>query len=108
MPVYEYEPVGHDCFICEGRVEALQGADEEPLKFCPTCGLEVRRIVSRAVFKLAGDLPQQEKAGKKGFTTYRRAGDGTYERIDGGEGPETFRKPAEEPAEPKVLDLDAE
>jgi putative FmdB family regulatory protein len=96
MPVYEYEPAGHDCFICQGRVEALQGANEPPLEFCPTCGLEVRRVVSRPSFKLKGELPQLDRAGRKGFTTYRKAGGGVYERVDGAEGPETFQKPAED------------
>lgn len=107
MPVYEYEPDGHDCLICEGRVEVLQAASEEPLKYCPTCGMEVRRIVSRAVFKMDGELPQQGKAGKKGFTTYRKAGNGQWERTDGAEGPEQFERPAGDmKPEPKVLDLD--
>jgi putative FmdB family regulatory protein len=107
MPVYEYEPDGHDCLICEGRVEVLQAATEEPLRYCPTCGLEVRRIVSRAIFKVGGELPQMEKAGKKGFTTYRKAASGTWERVDGSEGPESFHRPTEEAAPaPKVLDLD--
>jgi putative FmdB family regulatory protein len=107
MPVYEYEPDGHDCLICEGRVEVLQAATEEPLRYCPTCGLEVRRIVSRAIFKVGGELPQMEKAGKKGFTTYRKATGGTWERVDGSEGPESFQRPTEDAAPtPKVLDLD--
>ena len=105
MPVYEYEPDGHDCLICEGRVEVLQAATEEPLRFCPTCGLEVRRIISRATFKVDGILPQQAKAGKKGFTTYRKSGGGTWERTDGAEGPAQFEKPIEEKA-PKIVNLD--
>lgn len=95
MPVYEYEPDGHDCFICEGRVEALQSANDEPLKYCPTCGLEVRRVFSKASFKMAGELPQMDKAGKRGFTTYKKAGGGFYERVDGSEGPAQFQKPSE-------------
>lgn len=95
MPVYEYEPDGHDCLICEGRLDVLQSASEAPLKYCPTCGLEVRRIISRPSFKLAGELPQMGKTGKKGFTTYKKAGDGYYEKVDGSEGPDVFRKPTE-------------
>lgn len=108
MPVYEYEPDGHDCLICEGRVEVLQSASEEALRYCPTCGMEVRRVVSRAVFKVGGELPQQGKAGKKGFTTYRKAGNGQWERTDGAEGPAQLERPAEDTKpEPKVLDLDS-
>lgn len=110
MPVYEYEPVDRDCLMCEGRIDVLQSASEAALEYCPYCGLEVKRIVSRASFKVAGQLPQAGKAGQRGFMTYRRAEKGVYERIDG-EGPEYIMGGKEEPAEPvpkKVVDLDAD
>lgn len=107
MPVYEYEPDDRDCFMCEGRVEVMQAASEEPLRHCPYCGLDVKRVVSRATFKLAGEAPAQGKGGQRGFTTFRRAEKGVYERVDG-EGPEIIAAPKEDaPAKPKkVLDLD--
>lgn len=83
MPVYEYEPMDHDCLMCEGRIEVIQGVNEEALKYCPHCGMDVKRIVSRARFKVAGDLPQMDKAGQKGFTKYKRAEKGVWERVDG-------------------------
>lgn len=93
MPVYEYEPLDHDCLICNGRVEALQGANEPPLVYCPTCGLEVRRVISQSAFKLAGELPQMGKTGKQGFTTYKKAGNGVWEKTDGASGPDTIVRP---------------
>lgn len=69
--------------MCDGRVAAIQGVNEDPLKFCPHCGMEVRRVISRATFKLAGEAPALDKAGKKGFTTFRRAEKGVWERVDG-------------------------
>lgn len=113
MPIYEYEPVDRECFICNGRVEFMQNVSEGPLEYCPTCGLEVRRIVSRASIQIRpGSDP--DKAAKRGFTTFKRVEKGKWERI-GGEGPdmivgkkedveavETESKPPK-----KVLDLDS-
>jgi putative FmdB family regulatory protein len=106
MPIYEYEPVDHDCLICEGRVEVLQGLKEEPCQFCPTCGLAVRRVVSRASFELKRGV-DPERASTRGFTTYKKAQKGTYEKI-AGVGPDAFTSP-EAPAgkKRKVVDLDA-
>jgi putative FmdB family regulatory protein len=106
MPVYEYEPLDHDCLICSGRVEVLQGINDEPCEFCPTCGLTVRRVVSRASFALKrGTDP--EKAATRGFTTYKKAQKGAYEKI-AGDGPDALTSPDE--AKPKksrnVVDLD--
>ena len=82
MPIYEYEPVDRDCLMCEGRVEVLQGIEEEPLAFCPYCGLEVVRVISRASIKVER-TPDAEAAAKKGFTTFRRAGKGVWEKVAG-------------------------
>lgn len=83
MPVYEYEPDDRDCLMCEGRIDVIQSASEEPLKFCPYCGLDVKRVVSRAIFRMAGEGGGMDKAGRKGFTTFRRAEKGVWEKIDG-------------------------
>lgn len=82
VPVYEYEPDDRDCLMCEGRVEVLQGLEDEPLRYCPYCGLEVRRVISRASIQVRkGTDP--ESAAKKGFTTFRRGGKGVWERVAG-------------------------
>lgn len=94
MPIYEYEPDGHDCLMCEGRVSAIQGINDEPLKFCPDCGLGVRRIISRFNSQIAKGNPINTGE-KQGFTTYRKMETGKYERIAGSEGPETFEAPKE-------------
>lgn len=111
MPIYEYEPDDRDCLICDGRVEAMQGINDPPLKFCPTCGLEVRRVVSRASFKMQKGS-SAEKAAEKGFTTYKRAEKGKWEKV-GGEGPDMIvgtkedisAVEAEKKPPKKVLDL---
>jgi putative FmdB family regulatory protein len=109
MPIYEYEPLNHDCFICEGRVEALQGISDEPLTYCPTCGLEVRRVVSRASIKVSSGMTP-ERAAQRGFTTFKRSQKGTYERIAGEGGPEMISATEDSNAGSKktrkVVDLD--
>ena len=41
MPTYEYE-----CKSCEHTFDAFQSISEEPLKICPQCGKEVRRLIN--------------------------------------------------------------
>lgn len=91
MPIYEYEPKDRECLLCPGRFSALQSLSEAPLEVCPTCGLEVRRVISRVSMVMGmGNLI--ETAGKNGFTAYRKAERGVYERVAGQEGPEVFSK----------------
>src|SRR5579864_3177842 len=82
MPIYEYEPDDRDCLMCEGRIEVIQGLDEETLKYCPQCGLEVKRVVSRASFKIAR-ASGADKGAAKGLTTWKRAEKGKWEKIAG-------------------------
>jgi putative FmdB family regulatory protein len=65
MPTYEYE-----CKKCSYRFEVFQSMSEEPIKKCPECGKEVRRLVSGGVgviFKGSGFYvtDKQEKATTK-------------------------------------------
>jgi putative FmdB family regulatory protein len=41
MPTYEYE-----CEKCCHRFEEFQSMTDEPIKSCPVCGGEVRRLIS--------------------------------------------------------------
>lgn len=114
MPVYEYEPDDRDCLMCEGRISVIQSIHDEPLKYCPSCGLEVKRVISRAVFKVAGAVPE-DKASRKGYTTFRKAEKGIWEKVSG-EGPDILAGTKEDMASveaeksPKkpILDLDKE
>jgi putative FmdB family regulatory protein len=48
MPIYEYKAVdGAHCKLCKGKFEVRQGINDEPLKRCPECGAEIRRLFSR-------------------------------------------------------------
>ena len=114
MPIYEYEPVDRECLICNGRVEFIQDVTEEPLEFCPTCGLEVKRIVSRASIQLRRGAAS-DKAADRGFTTFKKVERGKWERVSG-EGPDMIvgtqediaAVDAESKPAKKVLDLDSD
>ncbi len=49
MPIYEYE-----CTVCSERREYLQRFSDEPLKVCPSCGGELKRLISNSSFILKG------------------------------------------------------
>jgi putative FmdB family regulatory protein len=112
MPIYEYEPTDHDCLMCEGRIEVIQGIEEDALKYCPQCGLDVKRVVSRASFKMQRQSGA-DKAAAKGFTTFKRAEEGKWEKVAGPGvdmivgSPEDMAKVKEDKKpKKKVIDLD--
>lgn len=52
MPTYEYE-----CQKCGYRFEKFQNMSEEPLKNCPQCGGELKRLIGKGagiIFKGSG------------------------------------------------------
>lgn len=49
MPVYEYE-----CSACAKVFEVQQRMSDAPLKNCPNCAGEVRKLVSVSSFQLKG------------------------------------------------------
>ena len=52
MPTYDYK-----CTACEIQFEKFQGITEEPLKECPDCGEEVKRLIGAGaglIFKGSG------------------------------------------------------
>ncbi|MCL2067005.1 MAG: zinc ribbon domain-containing protein [Treponema sp.] len=52
MPTYEYE-----CKSCSHHFEAFQAISEDPLKTCPQCGMEIRRLIfggTGVIFKGSG------------------------------------------------------
>ena len=64
MPVYEYE-----CPTCEKVMEVQQRMSDDPLKTCPECGGEVKKLVSMSSFHLKGGgwySDGYSSAGKKG------------------------------------------
>jgi len=52
MPTYEYE-----CKSCAHNFEVFQSMSDEPIKKCPECGKEVRRLIfggTGVIFKGSG------------------------------------------------------
>lgn len=49
MPIYEYE-----CTNCNKIHEIIQKFNDEPLKNCPICGGELRKLISQSSFILKG------------------------------------------------------
>lgn len=82
MPIYEYEPVDHECLICSGRFEALQSVRDDAYEFCPTCGMPVVRVISKLASRTEG-ASLADRAAKKGLSTWRRAEKGKWEKIAG-------------------------
>lgn len=118
LPVYEYELIDDDCLMCPGRFSVIQGLDEEPLKHCPWCGLPCKKVVSQVVMDLKGketETRAAQKAADRGFTTWKRAKKGEWEKIAGPGvdaivgSDEDIKAVEEEQSKPKnVLDLDNE
>jgi putative FmdB family regulatory protein len=87
MPLYVYEHDSGDCKPCEARFELLEGVNASPLAKCPQCGRPCHRIISPfAPLKSVRDMLSPKNLEKHGFTQYKRAGDGRYEKTCG-EGP---------------------
>jgi putative FmdB family regulatory protein len=70
MPTYEYE-----CKICGYTFEQFQHMSDEPVKICPECGKEVRRLINGGggvIFKGSG-FYTTDKAGGKGAADTKSA-----------------------------------
>ena len=65
MPTYGYE-----CKSCGHSFDAFQSIKDEPLKTCPKCGKELRRLINGGtgvIFKGSG-FYATDKGGKGGIT----------------------------------------
>ena len=61
MPIYEYQAIGHTrCELCKDKFEVRQGINDEPLKKCPKCGAEVKKLFSRPFILLKESLSEEE------------------------------------------------
>ena len=64
MPTYEYE-----CRDCSHSFEAFQAMSDEPLKTCPECGKEIRRLIfggTGVIFKGSGFYVTDKNKGRGG------------------------------------------
>lgn len=63
MPTYEYE-----CKNCGHHFEAFQSMKDDPLKVCPECGKDIRRLInggSGIIFKGSGFYVTDNGGSKK-------------------------------------------
>ncbi len=92
MPIYEYE---HDESVenpCCERFEYIQPISADSLSECPHCGQPVHRVFSGfAVNKSTKDILSKKNIEEKGFTQYKRAGKGVYEKT-AGHGPQIIKE----------------
>lgn len=72
MPTYEYQ-----CMECEHKFEVFQSMKDDPIKECPKCGKDVRKLFSSAgiIFKGSGFYVNDYKKepNKMNSNTYRDA-----------------------------------
>ena len=64
MPTYEYE-----CKSCSHNFEAFQSMSDAPLKDCPQCGKEIRRLIfggTGVIFKGSGFYVTDKSKSAKG------------------------------------------
>lgn len=97
MPIYEYQHDAQAGPECSAVFEVLQRVADEPLIRCPTCGLPCHRVLSafvagksKAGFSGKADLSTANLE-RLGFTQYRRAKGGSYEKTCG-KGPSVIRR----------------
>ncbi|RPI84710.1 MAG: zinc ribbon domain-containing protein [Planctomycetaceae bacterium] len=93
MPIYEYAPESGGCEKCSGHFEVLQSMGAEPLTCCPDCGQPCHRVLSAVSHQVGkAHLLTPKNLESKGFTQYRKAGDGFYEKTAGTEGPDVIHR----------------
>lgn len=88
MPIYEYIAEEGGCTRCAPGFDHLQKLADADLTACPACSASVRRKISAPNTIIGGShLTTESHAAKHGFTQYRRAGGGVYEKT-AGKGPD--------------------
>jgi putative FmdB family regulatory protein len=91
MPIYQYAlDEGHSCDQCPGRFDAHQKLAEAALTECPRCSKPVHReICAPAIMGQSSRPMQKADIERAGFTQYKKAGNGVYEKT-AGKGPDTI------------------
>lgn len=89
MPIYEYTATDpqQSCEQCAGCFEILARISDPELLACPKCGAAVKRVISAAsVIGGSSHVLKESHFSKHGFTQYKKAGGGVYEKT-AGDGP---------------------
>ena len=92
MPTYEYITSDKGCDHCSSRFDIQQKMSDDALKVCPECENAVKRVFSAfAVTGKERQLLSSKNLAEKGFTEYRKAGNGCYEKT-AGDGPNLIHR----------------
>ena len=92
MPIYEYEHNGKAGRGCQHRFEVLQNMGDAAFELCPECGEPCHRVFSTfAAIRNEQAMLRPKNLERLGFTQFKRAGDGYYEKTCG-EGPQTLHR----------------
>ncbi len=84
MPIYEYAATSTGCAHCQAHFDLLQKLRDAPLSRCPKCGAPVARVISAPNVATGNShLLKESHVAKHGFTQYRRASGGVYEKTAG-------------------------
>lgn len=84
MPIYQYVADQPQCDTCRAGIELLQKLSDPALAACPDCGAAMHRVISApSVVSGSAHLAQESQIAKHGFTQYKRAGKGIYEKTAG-------------------------
>lgn len=90
MPIYEYaksDAGAAGCAHCERGFEVFARISAADLTACPQCGAAVHRVMSApSVIGGNAHLLKESHFSKHGFTQYKKAGGGVYEKT-AGDGP---------------------
>jgi putative FmdB family regulatory protein len=89
MPTYEYE-----CKSCGHTFDVFQNMSDEPVKICPTCGGEVRRLIrggTGVIFKGSGFYVTDKNKGPGG-TPSKLKKDGKTPAVEAPAGAEASAK----------------
>ncbi len=90
MPIYEFTAAdpSQGCAHCATRFEIFARLSDPELTHCPQCGAPVKRLISVAsVIGGQAHLMKESHFSKRGFTQYKKAGGGVYEKT-AGDGPQ--------------------
>jgi len=91
MPIYEYRAsTKQHCRFCESGFEVMQKIHDAKLSACPQCHAPVERKLSAPSIGKSGPSLDAANLEKHGFTQYRRAEKGVYEKT-AGKGPDTLK-----------------
>ena len=92
MPTYEYE-----CKSCKYNFDVFQSMKDEPLKICPKCGKELRRLINGGngvIFKGNGFYVTDKNARGDKSAKDGKSGDGKASGDSGKGGDDSKAAPA--------------